>query len=297
MVIPPRAFGQVLTDAMNSLARTWRALLPPALLASVPVSIATALAFRWTGGGDFLDLIVNSPEALQGLPAEVFTELARPFYISLGLATLLQMVSGVFIALAAHRAVAADEGGMSLTGGEATREALRCYGVGLMATLLIVLAVLIMIGLGVAAWLVPIVSVGTPNAASVMVALVLLFVLLGPGVWAGVSVSMTTPTVAIEGLGILGSIRRSVRLVRGRWWPTAGFLMLVGLLGGIAIQMIQLIALPLSVVGGASAALTVTSALGVLTQGLLVAAIAAIYTHWYIDLRARLERLSTADLA
>jgi hypothetical protein len=296
MVITPRPFGQVLGDAMNSLARTWQALVLPALLVSIPVSLATALVFRWTGGGDFLDLVVNNPTALQELPANVFLELARPFYIALGIATILQVLAGVFIALAAHRTVAADLGGTALTGGEASRQALERYAVGLGAGLLVVITVAIMIGLGTVVWLVPALNIGTPNPASALVAFVRFLVVLGPGIWVGVSASMTTPAVAIENLGVLSSIRRSIRLVRGRWWPTAGFLLIVGLLGGIAIQMIQLIALPLAAVGGAGAALTIASALGVLAQGLLIAGISAIYTHWYIDLRARREKLTSSDL-
>lgn len=296
MVITPRPFGQVLSDAMNSLARTWKAVLVPALAVSIPVSVLTVLVFRLTGGGEFLDLIVNNPERLAGLPSEVFMELARPFYIAVGIASLLQVLAGVFVALASHRAVASQLSGVSLSGGETSRLAMRRYAVGLGSTLMIVLAVALLIGLGVTIWLVPILSVGTPNVTSLFVALILLVLLVGPGIWAGVSMSMTTSAIAIENRGVFASIRRSMRLVRGRWWPTAGFLLLVGLLGGIAIQLIQLIALPLAAVGGGSAALTVASALGVLTQGLLVAAIAAMYTHWYIDLRARRESLSTSDL-
>lgn len=296
MVIPPRPFGQVLSDAVHSLAHTWRALLVPALAVSVPVSIATVLVFRWTGGGEFLDLAVNSPDRLQGLPREVFDEIVNPFYLAVGISAALQIVGGVFVALASHRAVASDLDGKTLRGGEVTILALRRYGVGLVATMLIVVAVGILMGLGTAIWLVPVFSVGVPNAASILIALVLFVVLLGPGIWVGVSVAMTTSAVAIENLGPLASIRRSMRLVRGRWFATAGFLLLVGLLGGIAIQMIQLIALPLAAVGGGSGALTVASALGVLTQGLLIAAISAMYTHWYVDLRARREGVSTTDL-
>lgn len=268
----------------------------PALAVSIPVSLAIVVVFRVTGGGEFLDLIVNSPDRLNGLPAEVFNELARPFYIAAGIATVLQILAGVFVALASHRAVASEMNGVRLTGGETTRLALRRYAVGLGSTLIIVAAMAVLVGLGAALWLVPILSVGTPNVTSVLVALVLLAVLLGPGIWAGVSMSMTTSAIAVEKEGVFSSIRRSMRLVRGRWWPTAGFLLLVGLLGGIAIQLIQLIALPLAAVGGGSAALTIASALGVFTQGLLVAAIAAMYTHWYVDLRSRRETLSTSDL-
>ena len=296
MVIVPREFGQVLSDAMNGLVAVWKTLLVPSLVVSIPVGIATIVAFGATGGADVLDLILNSPEDLQLLPDEVVRELVEPFYLAAGIAILLQIIAGVFVALASHRAVAAQIGGESMTSREVTRLALRRYPIGLGSTIVIVVAVAALIGLGTFVWLVPALSVGTPNAASQLVAPLLLLVLLGPGIWAGVSVSMTTSAVAIEQGGILTSIRRSMRLVRGRWWPTAGFLLLIGLLGGIAIQLVQLIALPLAVVGGGGAALGIASALGVAAQGPLVAAIAAMYTHWYIDLRARKEDLSTETL-
>lgn len=296
MVITPRPFGQVLSDAMNSLTRTWRALLIPALAVSIPVSIATVVVFRLTGGGEFLDTIVNNPEALQRLPRDVFWELARPFYIAVGISTVLQLISGVFVALASHRAVASDLAGKTLSGGQVSILALRRYARGLVAVLLITLTVAVLVGLGTAMWLAPILAVGTPNTTSVLVALILFVVLMGPGTWAAVSVSMSTSVIAVEDTGALAAIRRSMRLVRRRWWPTLGFLLLVGLLGGIAIQLIQLIALPLAAVGGGSSALTIASALGVLTQGLLVAAISAMYTHWYVDLRSRRETVATTDL-
>lgn len=295
MVISPRPFGQVLSDAVNSLARTWKALIIPALAVSIPVSVATVVVFRVTGGGEFLDMLVNRPEAVARLPREVFWELARPFYIAIGVATLLQLIGGVFVALASHRAVAADLSGTTTNGGEVSRQALRRYPAGLGAIVLILITVSILIGLGITIWLVPVLSVGTPNTTSVLVAMLLFFVLLGPGIWAAVSVSMSTAVIAVEETGVLASIRRSMRLVRGRWWPTLGFLLMVGLLGGIAVQLIQLIALPLAAAGGGSGALTIASALGVFTQGLLVAAIAVMYTHWYVDLRARRETVSTSD--
>jgi hypothetical protein len=296
MVISPRPFGQVLGDAMNSLARVWKTLFVPALAVSVPVSVISVLVFRISGAGEFVELLLNSPERLQGLPSEVVSELARPFYISVAAAAILQLLAGVFLALASHRAVASEMAGSALSGREATGKALHRYPVGLGSTFLIVVALAVLLGLGTWLWLLPLRSVGTPNMASVFVALVLLVVLVGPGMWAAVAMSMTTSVVAVERTGILESIRRSMRLVRGRWWPTMGFLLLVGLLGGIAVQLIQLIALPLAAVGGGDAALIVASALGVLTQGLLIAAIAAMYTHWYIDLRARREKLVTVDL-
>jgi hypothetical protein len=281
MVIHPRRFDQVLNDAMGGLARVWRSLLIPAVAVSVPVSIATIVAFGATGGADLLDLVLNDPGRLRTIPEEVFWELARPFYVAVGIAAFLQMIGGVFVALASHASVAAELHGEPLTAGEATREAMRRYPTAFGAALVILGAVLALIGLGAAIWLIPIVSVGTPNSTTALVAVLLLGALLGPGIWAAVSVSMTTSAVAIEHGGVFGSILRSLRLVRGRW---------------IAIPLIQLIALPLAALGGGGSALTVASGLGVLAQGLLVAAISAMYTYWYIDLRARKEGLSTDDL-
>jgi hypothetical protein len=297
MVIVPRQFGQVLNDAMGGLIGVWKTLAVPALLVSIPVSIATTVIFAATGGSAFLDLVLNHQDRLQTLPRELFLEVARPFITAVTIAFLLQMMAGVFLALASHRAVASQLAGSPMTGGEVSRHALRRYPAGFLAMLLIVLAVAVLLGLGALLWLMPAVAVGTPNSTSVLVAILLLAVLLGPGIWVTVAVSMTTSAVAIEEAGPVTSIRRSMQLVRGRWWPTAGFLVLVGLLGGIAIQLIQLVALPLAGVSGGSAGLTIASALGVLAQGLLVAAIAAMYTYWYIDLRARREGLTTEVLS
>lgn len=296
MVIPPRPFGQVLNDAILSLGRTWKVVLVPALAVSVPISIATAVVFRVTGGAEFVELLANNPENLIGLPDQVLMELARPFYTALAISTILLLIGAVFVALVSHRAVASDLKGTPLTSRELSSLAFRSYGAGLGATLLVVIAVTVLITLGLTVWLMPAISVGTPNVTSRFVALILLAVLLAPGIWVAVSASMFTSAIVLEREGVLGSIRRSMRLVRGRWWPTAGYLLLVGALGGIAIQLIQLIALPLLGVGGSGGALAIASALGVLAQGLLVAAIAVMYTHWYVDLRARGESLTTSDL-
>lgn len=296
MVISPRPFGQVLADAMHSLGRTWRALVVPAIAVSVPVSVLTIVVFRLTGGADLLNLVVNSPEQLTTMPRELFVELTRPFYWSMAVAGLMLVLGSVFIVLATHRAVASDLNGVELTGGQAARHALSRYPAGLGGVLTVLMALAILLGLGFTVWLQPAIQVGTPNSTSLIVALVLLFVLIGPGIWAGVAMSMTTSAIVIENSGAVSSIRRSMHLVRGRWWPTAAFLLMVGLLGGVAILLIQLVALPLAASGGGNAALTIAAGLGVLTQGLLMAGIAAMYTHWYVDLRARRESLSTSDL-
>lgn len=289
--------GQVLSDAVTGLARVWKPLLWPAVMVSIPVAVVTIIAFVSTGANEFLELVLVTPERLQTLSDEVFFELARPFYVAVGLATLIQVLAAVFLALVSHKAVALElVDGRAPTSSQIVGQAVRLYPRAVAVALLALVGVWILVGLGIFLWSVPLATVGTPNPASALVAVLLFFAVLAPGAWAAISVSMATSVVALERVSLIGAIRRSVQLVRGRWWATAAFLLLVGLLGGIAVQLIQLVALPLLAFGDAGALVAVGAGVGVLAQGILLGALAVMFTHWYIDLRSRQERLLSEDL-
>jgi hypothetical protein len=296
MQIVPRQFGQVLGDALNSLARTWKPLASTALFVFIPVGVLTFLAFRMTGAIDFLELVFDDPAALNNLPPDVFLEVSQPFIRAVAIAVVLQSVATLFVYLAVHHIVASDMSGRSVSGRAATRYALGRMAVGFVAALVALIVIGAIMGLGLAIWLVPFALVGTPNATSSLLAVVLLLAFVGPGIWVLISFSMTTAVIAIEKAGPIQALLRSISLVKGRWWPTLGFLLLVGLLGSVAIQLIQLVAIPLSVVGDLGSGVSLVSALGIGAQGLIVAAIGAMYTVWYVDLRARREELLSEDL-
>jgi len=296
MVISPRSMSHVFGDAMTSLAHVWRTLLTPALLVSALGSLATVVIFRLTDGYALLDVIVNTPEAVPSLPNEILRGLTRPYYQAVTLTAAVQLSAAVLIALISHRIAVAHLAGSTPDGRMAWRQAARRYVVGLGATLLVVVTVVVLLGVGLSVWMAPVQTVGTPNTPSVLVASLLFMALIGPGLWVAVGGSMTTPTAAVEATGMVSTIRRSFELVRGRWMATAGFLFLVGFLGVVSILLIQLVALPLAAAGRGSASLVLVSILGVITQGMLMAAIAVMCTHWYLDLRARKEKLANSDL-
>lgn len=281
---------------MSTLGRVWRPLLSTALIVFVPLGIVTLLVFNMTGALEFLDLVINDPTYLETISQQDFLELAGPFFWAAGIAVAIQAVASLYIYLAAHLIVAAELAGTPISGRQARREALGRFATGLFAALIVLVAIIVLFGLGLSIWLVPFFVVGTPNPASVLVALVLLLAVVAPAVWLSVSFSMVTSIVAVEDRGPIGSLRRSYRLVRPRWWPTLGYILLVGLIGSIAAQLIQVLAIPLTVVGDAASGFTVASMFGVVFQGALIAAIAAMYTLWYIDLRARSEDLSFDQL-
>ncbi|MGD2101426.1 MAG: hypothetical protein PVG83_04265 [Acidimicrobiia bacterium] len=288
--------GEVLGDAMTSLAHTWRRLLIPALSLAALASVATVVIFRLTGGHALLEVVVTSPDSLARLPDEIIDAMTRPYYQALALTAALHLAVAVLIALISQRIVLAHLTGSPGDARTVWARAARRYGVGLGSTLLVWSTVVVLLGVGLSVWMNPVRSVGTPNTQSVLVASLLFLALIAPGLWVGVAGSMTTPTAAVESTGIVATIRRSFALVRGRWMATAGFMFLIAFLGGVSIALIQFVALPLAASDEASTSLTVVSALGVLTQGLLIAAVAVMCTHWYLDLRVRKERLASLDL-
>lgn len=296
MVISPRPFGALLGDAMSALTRVWKPLLSTALYVFIPLALLTLGVFSYTGGLEFLELVMGDPAAVETLSREELFELVGPFFRAVGIAIAIQAIGSLYVYLASHRIVAADLSGRPISGPIARREAGVRFVPGLVAALIVFVSIGLLFGLGLAVWLIPYFMVGTPTAASALVALVLLFAVAAPAVFLSVSFSMVTSVIAIEDRGPVSSLRRSFKLVRTRWWPTLGYLLLVGLLGSVAAQLIQVLAIPLSVVADAASGLAFASILGVVFQGLLIAAIGAMYTVWYVDLRARIEELSAEDL-
>ena len=73
------------------------------------------------------------------------------------------------------------------------------------------------------------------------------FLLLGfPGIYLSVAFSLFYITKVVEGTGFVGTCRRCLQLVRGKWWSTFGLIMVVSLALGIVIAVVG------GVVGGVS---------------------------------------------
>ncbi|MCI0425666.1 MAG: hypothetical protein L0Z47_07430 [Actinobacteria bacterium] len=296
MRILPRTFSQVLNDALTSLARIWKPLVSTSVLVFLPAGVITVTVFAMTGASEFLRVVFDDPGYLETLPRDVFLDLARPFLVAALIGLVVQGLVTLYVYLCCHRIAIVDIQGGSPDAPQARREALRRIPKTFVAGLLAALLVAALILAAIMVWTLPLATVGTPNATSLLIAPVLLAALLVPGVWLAVSFSMLTPVMAVESRGIFAALERSRALVRRRWWPTFGFLVLVGLLGSVATQLIQLVAVPLATVGGVEPGLLLVSLLGLAAQGPIVAAMGASYTHWYVDLRSRVESLMRDQL-
>ncbi len=255
----PRPFGIVLSDGMSTLAAVFTKLISPALGAFIPMGALSLLVIQATGATEFFRLVLNDPTGLDGVAGLELESLMRSALAALTILLGLQVIASVFVAAVGHRLAAAHTAGVDLAVAQAVALALRRLGPLLLAT--VVAAVAILAGL-------------------------VLFVV--PGIALAGFLTMVVPVMALENLPVVDALRRSYRLVRGRWWPTVGFVTLVGVAGTLAGQAVQLVALPALAVG-AGRGLAAAAVLGTVVQGLIVAAISVMITSWYLDLRARGE--------
>lgn len=267
MPIAPRTFNQVLTHGMNMLVRVWKLLLVPAVGAAIPMGAVTLIALRMTGADETLDLIFNEPEFVAALPSEELVDLVVPLMWFFLITVVLQLIASAFINLATHRIVGAELAASPISGGAASRFAFTR--------------------------MVPLLLAGALAAIGVTIGL---FLLVIPGIWLAVMLAMVPQVMAIEDRGVVESLRRSFNLVQGRWWPTIGYLLVVGLLGTTAGQLVQLVAIPLLAIGSVSVSSALGFVFGMLVQGFLISAIAVLTTFWYVDLRSRKEPLLSESL-
>ena len=293
MEIHPRPFAQVLGDAMGTLGKSWKSLVSPALVAFVPAGILTFVVYQRTGAQEILELLLTDPQAIP--PGQLWVR-ARPLLEALGWALVIQLLATVYVYLASHRVAAAAMAGEHIGPAQARRHASRGWISGLVALAIAGVGVLALLAAGIALWSLSLVLMDAPGVGSVFVAMVLFLVLITPAAWLAVSVSMTTAVISVEGTGPLRALRRSVFLVRGRALSTLGYLLLVGLLGAVAVQLIQMVAIPLVNIGTGSPGFQIAAVVGVVFQGMIVAAMAAMYTGWYVDLRSRKETLFSDSL-
>ncbi len=131
--------------------------------------------------------------------------------------------------------------------------------------------------------------------------LVVAFVaLIIPGIWLYVAWSVATPALLVEGHKGFGALRRSFRLVRGRWWATAAVLAVASLMVSLVAGAIEAIVAGVLLTGSGSSTLatvTVVSAAAAISSILTRPFQAAVTTVLYYDLRVRHEGYDVALLA
>jgi hypothetical protein len=111
-----------------------------------------------------------------------------------------------------------------------------------------------------------------------------------PGVYLWVAWSVAAPVLLLEDVRGWKALKRSRQLVKGRFWPTFGVVLLVAILTGIVQAIFVGILAGVVSVSGNEVALAIADAIGQTASGVLTTPLsAAVLTVLYFDLRVRKE--------
>jgi hypothetical protein len=258
----PLGIGEILDAGIKLFLRHWRPLVLSVVGLILPVQILSALVTASVAPEQF-DLTSDESGVEEGEEAE--------FLIGQGIIALLSAISILLATAVCFKAVADAYLGVEPDWRRSLRFAVRRLG-GL---------------LGVA-------ILGGLLVALATIALVV------PGIWLFVMYSVAVPALLLERIGAWSALRRSFRLVRGRWWPTAGALLvgylLIGIIGALVTGVIMVVP---SLVAEDN---TLVGALGSVVGGTVGSVLttpysAAVVTLLYFDLRVRKEGLDLQLIA
>jgi hypothetical protein len=248
----PLALGEILTTAFGLYRRHFRTLCLSVLVVVIPLAILDTLLAASLSSDPF----DPTPERTAG------SSTGGDDVGALAANVLVIVLLFTLATAAATRAVAIAYLGGSISWQESLRYAVRKF--------LPLLVVSILTGLAVIAGL---------------------FALILPGIYIAVRLFLASPALIVEDQGAVESMRRSWNLVKDRWWPTAGVLLVSLLLIGLIASLLQgLIVAPLfadsdnDLLGG------VLRTLGTIVGNLISIPLqAAVLTILYFDLRVRKE--------
>jgi hypothetical protein len=258
----PLAIGEILDAGIKLFLSHWRTLVLSVVGLILPVQILSALVTASVAPEQF-DFSTTESGVEEGEEAE--------FLISQGVIALLSVISVLLATAVCFKAVADAYLGVEPDWRRSLRFAVRrlggLFGVAIIGGLLVGLATL---------------------------------ALIVPGIWLFVMFSVAVPAMLLERIGPWNALRRSFRLVRHRWWATAGALLvgylLISIIGGLVSLLIMIVP---SVVAEDN---TLAAALGAVVGGTVGAVLttpysAAVVTLLYFDLRVRKEGLDLQLIA
>lgn len=115
--------------------------------------------------------------------------------------------------------------------------------------------------------------------------------LVVPGIYLYAAWIVVTPALLLEGKGVWPAMQRSRELVRGRWWPTAGVVLLTTILTSVVIGVLTFgLQIPFWSADDSSLGSTLASGAASIIASLLVMPFtAAVWIVLYVDLRVRKE--------
>lgn len=233
-VIPlrPLGVGEILDGAVSTMRTYWRTVLGISLTVAVVTEIAVILVQGFVLNDTAGTEALNDPSAsLDELTQALGTTMLSSAVVLL-ISLLGTIVATALLTSVTSRAVL----GKPVTTAEAWREArpqlARLFGL----TLLLPLIAVALVAVGILPGIL-VTAAGGGGAGAALAALGG----LGAGVvalWLMIRFSLASPALMLEKQGVLKSMSRSVKLVRGSWWRVFGIQLLAAIIANIVASII-----------------------------------------------------------
>lgn len=244
-VIPlrPLGVGEILDGAVSTMRAHWRVVLGISLAVALVTQavLVVVQGLFLTENSDF-NRVQKDPNATAG---EVLRSAGGALAGS-GIAALISLLAMIFATAMLTMVISRAVLGRPVTTGEAWRDSrpqlLRLLGL----TLLLPLIALLIIAAGTVPGIVIIALGGTGGGIALAVIGGLAASVVA--IWLSVRWSLASPALMLEKQGVITSMKRSMKLVRGAWWRILGVQLLAWILVTIVSMIIQT---PFTLIAGA----------------------------------------------
>ena len=295
MAVQPADFGTNLNAWFRLLGRRWKPLLIMSVVVFAPIAVVAIALFFVADLPGVITWLAELDPFEQPTLQEVI-DMLTPLIAPMVIVVVLLVLASAFVYLAASRVVACDYAEVETDWRAASRFAVSRLARAIGAQLLVSGCALVMMGLaGALAWWM--IVLFDTRFFAVFIVTVLVLTMVPALIWLTVSVSLYNQSIAMADRGVIQSLLESFTLVRQRWWPTLGFVLVTGLIASAGAQVLSIALFPLFIVGIAvPEMLAIAYGVSVAIQGPITAAMAAAYSVWYIDLRARGGTVEPSEL-
>jgi hypothetical protein len=231
----PLGVGEILDGAVTAMRTHWRTVLGISLAVAVVVQlVATLINGLWLSDATDLNALTRNP---QPNPDEVMDAMSGTLRIT-GVRALIDtlgtVIATAMLTIVVRRAVLGRSVGVGDAWRDSRPQLLRLLGLLILLPLLVALAVFVGAVPGSA------LLVAGQEAPGVALLLIGLLVGLVGAIWIWVRYSLAAPALMLEKQGVITSMRRSAKLVRGSWWRVFGVQMLATILVVIVASIIQM---------------------------------------------------------
>ena len=273
----PLGVGEILDAAFKLYRRHFWTLVGIVVVVTTPVQVLSTLV-----------IASSSENAFDPTNTEAGIDDVETFIAGIAVTSIASVLVFILTTAACFRAVGAGFLGHSVDWKDSLRFALRRLGPLLWVSFLVFLAYTLATAVAVA-----------PAFASPWLLIATIPALFVVATWLGIGWSMLYAVLMTEDVRGVGALRRSMQLVRGRWWPTFGVLVL----GYILVAVIQaIITIPVTAAAfinpdNETVNATLQTIAGIISSALATPLLAAIVTLVYFDLRVRKEGFDLQLLA